>query len=74
MAQSVEHWTVDFGSGHDLTVCEFDPTSGSALTAQPAWDSLSSSLSLSLIIQINLKNTEGRVFTLWRIFFLFLAL
>ena len=25
MAQSVEHPTLDFGSGHDLTVCEIEP-------------------------------------------------
>ena len=38
-----------FGSGHDLTVCEFKPhirlCTGSR---EPAWDSLSLSLSLSL--------------------------
>ena len=34
MAQSVQHLTLGFSSGHDLTVCEFKPTSGSALTAQ----------------------------------------
>ena len=35
MAQSVEHLTLDFGSGHDLTVHEIEPiTSGSALTAE----------------------------------------
>ena len=25
VAQSAEHPTLDFGSGHDLTVCEFEP-------------------------------------------------
>ena len=25
MAQSVERLSLDFGSGHDLTVCEFEP-------------------------------------------------
>lgn len=30
MAQSVEHPTLDFGTGHDLSV----------LSAEPAWDSL----------------------------------
>ena len=39
----------DFGSGHDLMVCEFEPMSGSVLTAEslePALDSVSLSLSL----------------------------
>ena len=25
VAQSVKHLTLDFGSGHDLTVCETEP-------------------------------------------------
>ena len=25
MAQKVKHPTLDFGSGHDLSVCEFEP-------------------------------------------------
>ena len=28
MAQSVKRPTLDFGSGHDLTVCEFEPRIG----------------------------------------------
>ena len=48
MVQSVEHLTLDFGSGHDLTVCGFEPHIGPwADSAEPAWDSLSPSLSLS---------------------------
>ena len=37
----------DFSSGHDLTVCEFEPHIRSALTDSPkaAWDSLPLSLS-----------------------------
>ena len=41
----------DFGSSHDLTASEFEPASGSGLTAQslePASDSVSLSLSLPL--------------------------
>ena len=60
MAQSVKCPTLGFGSGHDLTVCEFEPhVMPRAYTAEPAWDSLSlppslplptfSSLSLSLL-------------------------
>ena len=42
MAQSVEHLTLDFGSGHDLSVCEFEPHIGLLTgSVEPAWDSLS---------------------------------
>ena len=43
----------DFGSGHDLTVCEFKPASGSVLTAQslePSVDSVSPFLSASPLL------------------------
>ena len=43
MAQSVECLTLDFGSGHDLIVCEFESCADSV---EPAWDSHSPSLSL----------------------------
>ena len=47
MALLVKRLTLDFGSGHDLTVWETEPLVGSVLTVQtePAWDSLSPSLS-----------------------------
>ena len=52
MAQSVERLTLDLGSGRDLTVCEFEPPPPHrqvhADSAEPAWDSLSPSLSLPL--------------------------
>ena len=32
MAQSVDHLTLNFGSGHDLTGLEMDPELGSELT------------------------------------------
>ena len=42
MAQSLKHLTLGFGSGHDLTVCGFEPRIGlHANSAEPAWDSLS---------------------------------
>ena len=42
VAQSVEHLTLDFGSGHDLTVCGFKSHVGlRADSAEPAWDCLS---------------------------------
>ena len=49
MAQSVNHPTLDFGSGHDLMVHEIEPHIGiCAVGGEPAWDSLFPSLSLSL--------------------------
>ena len=47
MAQSVEHPTLNFGSSHDPRVMGWSPTLGSALSVDPAWDSLSLSFSLS---------------------------
>ena len=35
-AQSVEHLTLDFGSGHDLRVVRLSPVLGSALGMEPA--------------------------------------
>ena len=46
VAQLVSHPTLDFGSGHHLTVREFEPHIGlCADRAEPAWDCLSPSLS-----------------------------
>ena len=46
MAQSVRRPTLDFGLGHDLTVREFKPRAGlCADNIEPAWDSLSPSVS-----------------------------
>ena len=64
MAQSVKRLTPGFGSGHDLTVCEFEP--GVELCADsvgPAWDSLSSPhLFLSLKNKyINLLKIQSRI-------------
>ena len=57
VALSVECLTLDFGSGHDLTVHEFEPRVGlCADGAEPAWDSLSPYLSdppQSLPLKIN---------------------
>ena len=45
MAQLVKRLTLDFGSDHDLAVCEIEPGVGlCADTVEPAWDSLSLSL------------------------------
>ena len=49
MAQSVKHLTLDFGSGHDLTVRGFKPHTGLlAGSVEPTWDSLSLPFSLPL--------------------------
>ena len=49
MAQSGKHPTLDSGSGHDLMDRGSEPRSGlRADNAEPAWDSLSLSLSFSI--------------------------
>ena len=49
MVLSVERPTLDLESSRDLTVQEFEPCIGlCADSAEPAWDSLSLSLSLLL--------------------------
>ena len=44
LGSSVEHLTLDFGSGHDLGVMGLSPVLGSMLSMEPAWDSLPLSL------------------------------
>ena len=59
MTQSVKRPTLDFGSGHDLTVSEFEPRIRlCADNVEPAWDSLSPSLSSTLLLSLSfsLKN------------------
>ena len=46
--QSVKYPTLNLGSGHDLTVVRQSPWLGSMLGVEPAWDSLTLRLSLSL--------------------------
>ena len=49
MAQLVKRPTLGFVSGHDLTVREFESRIRlTAVSAEPAWDSIPLSLSLSL--------------------------
>ena len=53
MAQSIEHPALDFGSGHDLTYsCEMEPRVRLCVdSVDPAWDSVSLSLSASIPAQ-----------------------
>ena len=56
VAESVECPALGFGSSHDLTVWEFEPPLGSMFDrAQPAWDSLSSSLSAPPLLMLTLS-------------------
>ena len=49
MAQSIKHPTLSFGTGHDLMDCAFKPRIRlRADSVESAWDSVSSSLPLSL--------------------------
>ena len=58
MAQSVKRPTVGFSPGHDLPVREFEPHIGLRTgSEEPAWDSLSPSLSAPplLLLALSLK-------------------
>ena len=57
MAQSVERPTLGFSSGHNLAFHEFDPTSGSKLTAWSLLGFLSPSLSAPppLVLSLSLS-------------------
>ena len=49
--QTDKRLTVDSSSGHDLTVCEFEPRIGlCADSAEPAWDSPCASPLLALFL------------------------
>ena len=57
VAQSVKRLALNFCSGHDLTVCGFEPPIGlCAGSVGPAWDSLSPSLSVPPPLMLSLKN------------------
>ena len=48
MAKSVNHPTLGFGSGRDLRVMKSSPGSGSTLSMESTWVSLSLSIALSV--------------------------
>ena len=51
VAQSVKRPTLDFSSGHDLMVREFEPPVGLCpVSVEPAWGSFSPPLSLPLSV------------------------
>ena len=53
VAQSVKPLTLDFGSGHDLLVHEFEPLIELwADSAEPAWDFVSRSLSTPPLLML----------------------
>ena len=54
--QVVKCLSLDFGSGHDLTVHEFEPhVRLCADRVEPAWDSLSQTLPCSCALSLSLK-------------------
>ena len=54
MAQSVKCLSLDFGSGHDLMVCEFEPRVGlCADSVESAWDSASPHCSWVLFLYLS---------------------
>ena len=62
VAQSVKRPTLDFGSGNDLTICEFEPHMGlQADSAESAWDSLSLFLSLSLSLPLPCSLSQNKL-------------
>ena len=59
MAQSGKRPTLDFSSGHDLTVLEFKTCFRlRADSAEPAWDSLSPSLSAPPPLMLSLSQKQ----------------
>ena len=56
VAQLVKPLTLGFGLGHSLTVCEFEPhVRLHADSAEPAWDSLSPSLSAPPLLTLSVS-------------------
>ena len=56
MVRLVKRTTLDFGSGHDFVVREIEPHVGlCADSVEPAWDSLSPSLSAPSLLSLSLS-------------------
>ena len=61
VAQSVKSLALDFGSGRDLTVRGFEPCVGlCADRAEPAWDSLSPSLSAPPALTLSVSLSQNK--------------
>ena len=59
VGQSIKHPTLDFGSGHDLTVGEMKPCVGFCTgSTEPTWDSLSSSFSSSSLHVLSVSQNK----------------
>ena len=59
MARLIKHPFLDFGSGYDLLVGEFEPhTELCDDSSEPAWDSLSAPLSLPFIFSLKTNNKK----------------
>ena len=63
MAQAVKHPTLDYRSGRDVTIREFEPHIGfCSSSVEPAWDSLPPSLSAPPPLLCSLKNKHEKKF------------
>ena len=61
VAQSAKHPTLDFSSGHDLTVSEFNPCiRPHADSVEPASDSLSAPPPLMLALSLSLSLSQNK--------------
>ena len=61
VAQSVEHLTFGFGSGHDPRVVGLSPMSGYMLSTEPAWDSLFLSLCPWPLLMCSLSKNKKKI-------------
>ena len=62
MAQSVKRLTLDFGSGHDLTVRGFKPRIGLCVESEdPARDALSPSFSAHPLLSLSLSLSKNKL-------------
>ena len=72
-AQLAKHLILDFDSGHDLTVHKFKPCIGLCSDSmEPAWDSLSPTLSVPPLLVLSLSFPKERNKLLKKIYKFFL--
>ena len=72
VAQLVKRPALGFSSGGDRATCEFEPHSGLfADSPEPAWDSLSPSLSASPPLSVSFKNST-KIWSIYTFFTLFI--